>query len=247
VLTGVGVFHFVEDRWRDPLGSLDAALSRCGSLEDRLIVLPEAFNLGADYNEGALPAIPARSALERLVEFSRRHRTVFVAGLLHLIDEYSSACLIDATLQDDPWRLLCHKSLNDGVGKYRACSTSPPNCHNPFHCRGVDVASLICSDANKSRVIEDRLHECTGLTLLCVPAWMDANSFNGESVSSSHPTGPCSILANSNPNGCGSFMTNKQGEKIKQIGTKKEASRYNALVVASWAELENGDRRDGAQ
>jgi hypothetical protein len=236
VLAGVGFFHFVENQWKDPLGSLETALEGCDCLDNRLIVLPEAFNVGANYREGVLPTIPAKQALERLAEFSGKYGVVFVAGLLHKIDRYNSAFLVDAALQEHPWRLLCHKGGWDGVGNYQPCSATPIHSENPFHCKGVHVGSLICVDANFPRAMEDRLYECSGPTLLCIPAWMD-DTFAPDGRVACLP-GPYRVLANSDPSGCGSFITNRDGRKVAQIGGKTQPLARNTLVVRSWAEID---------
>lgn len=239
MLAGVGFFHFVENHWKDPLGSLEKALRRCcDSLDDRLIVLPEAFNVEADHSKGANPTIPAQLALERLGERSEEYGVVFVVGL---IETYNSAYLVDTRLREHPWRLLCHKRTPDW-GKYLACSVNPANDDNPSYSRGVCVGSLICADANLiSGTMEDRLKECPGIAVLCVPARMDANSFQNDTSK-----GFYWVLANSNPSGCGSFITNRQGRKVEWVG-KKDAPASNTLVARSWAELDDGSYSESAR
>jgi hypothetical protein len=43
----------VANNWKHPLWSLECQLERNSQGRNFLIVLPEAFNLGADYNGGA--------------------------------------------------------------------------------------------------------------------------------------------------------------------------------------------------
>jgi hypothetical protein len=181
VIKGVGFFQFVASNWKHPLGSLECHLKKELPGPGFLIVLPEAFNFGADYNgEVRTPRIPAERALRRLAHLSRKYGIVFVTGLLHAVERFKSAYIIDADLGTPPWRLLCHKQSadhSDGKGQYERCTDEPTSWGNPSHCKGVYVGALICNDAHRSVAMENALKECSGTTLLCIPAWMNSDAF----------------------------------------------------------------------
>jgi predicted amidohydrolase len=84
MISGIGFFQFVEDKWIDPIGSLEKQLREQRPARDSLIVLPEAFNFGADYKDNSPlpPRIPAREALAKIAQFSRCYGVVLVAGIL---------------------------------------------------------------------------------------------------------------------------------------------------------------------
>lgn len=185
----MGFFHFVANQWKDPLGSLRHQLSREPRLERRLrdlpgrdflIVLPECFNFAGDYKNMALePKISANDALRQLADLSREYRIVFVTGVLHAIDNFNSAYLVDHDLgTPTPWRLLCHKMVPDHTDQYKICDEEPTNCRNPSHWKGAYVGALICVDAHRSLTMENRLKECKcgGPSVLCIPAWADSAS-----------------------------------------------------------------------
>jgi hypothetical protein len=126
VIGGLGFFHFVTNQWKDPLGSLESQLKKnlreCLADRDFLIVLPEAFNFGADFNgPHSPPGITAKDALIQLSEFSRKYGIVFVTSLLEAADDrvnspfLNSAYLVDGGLSTPtPWRWLCHKRSPGG-------------------------------------------------------------------------------------------------------------------------------------
>ena len=237
VIEGIGFFHFVANNWKHPLGSLECELKKNLRGRNFLIVLPEAFNFGADYNgEAKTPKIPAERALRRLAHLSRKYGVVFVAGMLHAVERFNSAYLIDADLGVPPWRLLCHKRSDDHPADYPKLYELGPdeltNCRNPSHCKGVYIGALICNDAvSLSKDMERRLRECSGRTLLCVPAWISDRTALREETDG--PPDPYYwVLANSHQSGYQSFI--RRGKNLEQRG----GDGQNALVVRTWDELD---------
>jgi predicted amidohydrolase len=107
---------------------------------DFLIVLPECFNFAGDYKNMKLePKIPANDALRQLADLSREYRIVFVTGLLHAIDRFNSAYLVDADLGPHEWRLLCHKRDRDCTEHYTCYPDEPTNCGNLLTGRALTL------------------------------------------------------------------------------------------------------------
>ncbi|HXF26949.1 MAG TPA: nitrilase-related carbon-nitrogen hydrolase, partial [Bryobacteraceae bacterium] len=79
---------------------------------DSLIVLPEAFNLGRQYDLNdkpkEKPLFGERDVLARLHEIATTHKVVFVVGLIEIETRRNSAYLVDARSP----RLMCHKIMN---------------------------------------------------------------------------------------------------------------------------------------
>ncbi len=247
MIGGVGFFHFVANRWKDPLGSLRQQLSTEPRLERRLkdlsgrdflIVLPECFNFEGDYkNRNLEPKIPASDALRQLADLCGEYRIVFVTGALDEVKKVNSAYLVDADLGPPQWRLLCHKRDPDGTERYTCCPDEPTNCGNPTHWKGAYVGALICVDVQRSMLtMAKRLAECKcgSPSVLCIPAWVNAASglFPDQEQRVGLP-GAYHVLANSDPNGCQSFITNRQGDKVAKSGREQ-----NVLSVRTWAELD---------
>lgn len=116
MIEGVDFFNLWRTVGDTRFGSLACGLKRALKEKSRehtfLIVLPEAFNLGADYNGGIkTPRIPAERALRWLAHLSRKHRVAFVAGLLHAVERFNSAYLIDSDPGARPWALAVSQTL----------------------------------------------------------------------------------------------------------------------------------------
>jgi hypothetical protein len=166
---------------------------------------------------------------------------VFVTSLLEAVDDrvdspyLNSAYLVDSDFRTlAPWRWLCHKSSRGGDQHYQPCPDNPTNCNNPSHCKGVYFGALICNDAHTDVAMMERLKECGGRTLLCLPAWMDRFSFQGDRIGNPFdPPGSYYVLANSHPSGCASFIAKRNGQKVEQTGTERDC-----LAVKTWDELE---------
>ena len=91
---------------------------------------------------------------------------------------------------------------------------------------------MICNDVNRyAEELAARIDECNSThKVICIPGCMQETWFG---------TGPLDywkgkhvVVANSNPNGCGSFITNTKGER--EIFCK----RRNTISLKTWAQLE---------
>jgi hypothetical protein len=230
----IGFFAFGSNDKSDPVGSLEIELEKKpeSQLKDSLIVLPEAFNSGADYKTSVEPRIPATDVLRQLAKLSRDYGIVFIAGLLHAEKQYNSAYLVDADLGPTQRRWLCHKTCDDGQG-YNPCVDDPINGGNPAHWKGAYVGALICVDTQRwSLTMENRLKDCKcgDPSVLCIAARVCTASTLFSSDRWMGPEGPYRVVADS---GVQSFITNRQGNKVV-----RSDEGQNALCVKTWAELD---------
>lgn len=242
----IGYFHFVADRWRDPLGSLERELKELKSIRDALIVLPEFFNCGDQCNPGEKPAIGASTCRSSLAGLSRKYGVVFVAALVDESTRFNSAWLIDADIKCDPWRWLCHKNRDDHpdtqlrLKLYQPSPDDPINQSNPCYWKGVHIGALICNDAvdgmDFTRMLV-RLSENSGRGVVCVPARMGSQSFGNDPISGPCEPGSYCVLANSDPQGCRSFIASARGIKVHQ----SDQSVRNDLALLTWQDLEAVD------
>ncbi len=119
-----GFFHFVQNH-ADPLGELRRSLDRekaKESIEDSLIVLPEAFNIRKYYKANGDSDHDPR-VLTDIQLIAGEFQVAFVVGVI-ISEEggpnppYSSAWLVDS----DGSRLICRKKWRDGTtGEYTPC------------------------------------------------------------------------------------------------------------------------------
>jgi len=241
MLPRIGFFHFVQDH-SDPITALQAQLDLTDASHS-LLVLPEAFNLGRQYRESGPCQYGRDSMIEALQKLSRAADITFVTGLLDTPAPagdlpYSSAYVIDA----GDHRQICHKELpdeKDGI-HYRRC---PENyeVENPVSFRGVSIAAMICMDIqNSSRCITlIRATEKAPETIrvMCIPA---AFSYSGwiygsncgeviNFVMSPHAHNTRLILANGDPGGPCSFITNTDWQTV--VCVPKDERHVNRIMV----------------
>jgi predicted amidohydrolase len=183
------------------------ALSKHPGVRNSLIVLPEAFNNGADYNdEDRPPRIDADLRRSELRAIANEHSLVFIAGLL---DQPGGKTLNSAYLIDDRRsRLMVHKGAEDDI-------------ENPIETEGVCVGCLICSDARdfvtRYRVTEKVEKSVLARKVVCIPASMSAGTFDSPSFPLPEYRNKYVLMANGKPSppvGAGSFIANKCGSKI---------------------------------
>jgi predicted amidohydrolase len=242
-VTRIGFFHFVADH-TDPIRALQTALRECGDVEDSLIVLPEGFNNGKPYENGALHEYQRKReaqidhcwTLQNLVRIAESAKVIFVAGILDGVN--NSAYLVES---GGP-RLMCHKQADDETDNYDPCTVDYDK-RNPIHlpAAGVWIITLICKDFADRPRLKKLSEKCgVGRKVVCIPASMSDAYFSGDIYTSyDHLLGKYVVLANSNPitsASCGSFIGNLNGRKVAQC-TPADAEQRNRIHLRSWSEL----------
>jgi predicted amidohydrolase len=217
----IGFFHFGVDH-ANPAGALQSALLEAGTHEDicqSLIVLPEAFNIGKFYrNQGGCNYNPI--FLSTLQTISQHFFVTFVAGLI--IHEnassrppYSSAWLIDGSHH----LLMCYKAEDDGSKNYTPC-TNNNDIANPIQYNETYIAALICMDVQagyRCGALKGIFEAaCCPCKIVCIPACMSMDYFGGGKCGYTAQLATVFgnvviVVANSDPSGCRSFITDAQG------------------------------------
>ena len=231
-LAKLGFFHFGSQDQSDPVESLQTSLqetSKSETLDDTLLVLPEAFNAQNGYDAPG-KRVDFRMA-QLLKKLSGDFNVGFVAGLLEESDgerPYNSAYLIDG----DVCERLSRKMQYDGSCNYQVSG----NCDSPRLHRGVCVAALICMDAagfnancqtERHKALLGLLESCrTVPKVLCVPAHFTGYDTSGVALTWSSRASV--VIANS---WC------QQPSVIRRMGTKPTSFQgsENAVRLAVFA------------
>lgn len=223
MLSKVGFFHFGRDHDK-PIPSLRSALecrARC-EVSGSLIVLPERFNLGKRYRDRNRPCSWDLVVVEDLQELASSFGVVFVAGLI--VDDgsgvcppYNSARLVDATSSIP----MCYKRGSDETAgsNYTPCEAGCVGS-NPVPYKNVCVGALICMDVQESGYpLLCALGRRRASRVMCIPSCANRTYFGGGhidcQVSYADQTSVTTVLANADPNGCNSFITDTQGKIVK--------------------------------
>lgn len=169
------------------------------SLDNCLIVIPEAFNICGSYRDDPRPRPLDSSVSGSLVNLSKKFKVAFVAGLIDSRgpqQRYNCAYLIDNTI----WHLLSCKEQTDGTCNYDVCAAS---CDHPVSYRGLSIAALICLDAGTSefsergaRIRAHMVHSENKDAILCIPA--ETLSIDTKSTAQRWAPYFHTIIANSN-------------------------------------------------
>ena len=239
MLGRIGFFHFGKHHDR-PTEELRLAMDEAGDISDSLIVLPEAFNIRKSYRDQA-PCNIERSVRSELKSFAKMFRVAFVVGLIvrELVGSkppHSAAYLID----EHHSKLMCYKAGREDMEGTNYMAETPDRCdiRNPIHYRGVNVGALICLDANpyhrsdtykQERARSDKL--VNACEIICVPAHMADHFENGRL--GSHLVewaNKTLVLANSNPYGIHSFITNTSGTIVEAVGRDENKIITRTLV-----------------
>jgi hypothetical protein len=128
----IGFFHFVNG-FETPIDELCRAIEAerdnhpDRDIDNSLIVLPEAFNLGHDYNPSRDPELPASLIIDDLSRLAGAQLPVaFVVGILE--GRCNSAYWVDSS----GGYLMCRKMGDDRKDLYDPCTD--PEVLNPIDC-----------------------------------------------------------------------------------------------------------------
>lgn len=241
----LGFFRFVSD-YNKPVASVKTAMTVPGDISGSLIVLPEAFNIGKYYGEPGGDCDHSPRILDQLQTVAGSFDVTFVAGLI--VEEpggprppFSSAYLIDGAGRtlvcrkhgDDRSdispptaenvRLRLNAPITNRCPNYTPFETLP-DVRNPIQYRDLSIAAMICMDCNDERVsgsVREGFSKQAGPKIVCIPVCMNKD-FGDEAIAGMWPQNHV-ILANSNPNGCRSFIS-KDGTIIERDNRGPENS-----------------------
>jgi hypothetical protein len=242
MFTRAGFFHFGTDHGK-PIDSLRAALIDAEETSGALLVLPEAFNIGKPYRDVGERCDYHPVVLRQLLALSAEFDITFVAGLIvRRVGMREWPPLNAAHLISGPSRceVICYKRWPDNTDNYTPC---PGMCDvmNPLSCNGHWIGAIICrdlDDAQRSLSLQERFESLdqarTHCRFFCVPGHMYKYYFGDGAIGTTAELRPDSrntvtIMANSDPHGCRSFITNGAGQIIVNISNENRAT--NKVVL----------------
>jgi len=236
MFSGIGFFHLAHGH-DDPLSALNTELAQNPQLNDALLVLPEAFNLGRPYAEHGVPAIHREAILSALSGIHSAYKISFVVGLIEPDGKpFSSAYFV----ADGEPLLICHKATRDGAD-YDACSD--PDKSNPVILPDAAIVTAICNDlscaARCENLAKAALEAKKSLTVFCIPAAMykEGGWFGGAMLDCPlyFPAKPYEchvVLANSYADGQGSFITDSAGiVRRRLLGDHRQKNQISIFPV----------------
>jgi predicted amidohydrolase len=197
----VGFFQFVRN-YEHPVAELRSCLIATGGtekLKQSVIVLPEAFNIGRDYDDQDHACDYGRSILSVLMDLSSTFQVTFIAGLVIencVIDRLRRKRPYSSTYLIDPRRhlLMCQKLNDDRSNNYTACNEHDV-IDRPVVLADTCLVALICRDCNPEKPHDIRRHQelkdsiVRGKkthNIVCIPAHMSGGSgFGAEGIASS--------------------------------------------------------------
>lgn len=242
MFSGAGFFHFGCDHER-PIESLHYALTEATNVSGALMVLPEGFNIRKHYRNPDLPGDHRPTVLRHLQELATVYCVTFVAGLIIRQRGFLERPPLSAAylISRSQCTLMCYKRLPDNSRNYtpraRDFEISNPKQHN-----GHWIGALICRDAGEDHerciALQERFDAVASPTaacrFLCIPGHMYRHLYGGGSIGNDVPLRPESknmvtIMANSDPEGCRSFITDTAGRIVCNISDAD--MRRNKVVV----------------
>lgn len=230
----IGFFHFVRDH-ADPIAELRKALESLRvdeCIRDSLVVLPEAFNIRKRYKERGAPNYD-RCIVSEIQQLSNEFQATFVVGLIieeperKLDPPHNSAYLIDKTSHV----LVSHKLTSDGNESNTPYTPCTGQCDpaTPIVHSGIGLVAAICADIEDRRRVEKLLSQHPEMpTIICIPACM-RGSFDCNAIARSWESHRV-ILANSDPDGIGSFVS-----MHGNILIHRQEDSTNKIVLTPWS------------
>ncbi len=230
MFTQAGFFHFGCEH-NKPIESLRAALCRADT-SGALVVLPEAFNIGKHYRDDDRACDYHPAVLKALLALSVEFKVTFVAGLVVRRCGFPERPPLSAAyLISGPARrtLMCYKRLPDNSRNYTPCEGQNCDAMNPLLCNGHWIGATICRDLDdfeRSIALQNRFDAVdkadNPCRFLCVPGHMYKHYYGGGAIGTDGRLRPESknmvtILANSDPVGCKSFITNRTGVIVTHV------------------------------
>jgi predicted amidohydrolase len=227
--------------------AIDDFKAKGKSLDNALVVIPEAFNIRKPYCDKEPPNVDT-AVLGELARVSEDNHCAFVAGLIiadtpGIDPPYSSAYLIDGL---ETRQRLSRKALADDTEVSRSLGrdwAANYTAYGSFQSssilhRGIAISVLICVDAQyetnnspvhteacKALAVELRGHKAP-YQVLCVPACLLNGFCNGDAGANVGDnlcwTDTIQILANRYPNKVRSFISNTRGLILEPTAKEKE-------------------------
>ena len=186
--------------------------------------------------------------LKELQAISVAFKITLITGLIirniefQALPPFSAAYLIS----DSRCTLMCYKTLVDNSDNYSPC-TQDCDLMNPMQCNGHWIGALICMDVDDTqrgitlqKQFETLDRSGSACRFFCVPACMYKYYYGGGAIGNDaqlrpESTNTVTIVANSDPEGCKSFITNSAGKIITHV--PEERRRANVIVLEPLAKL----------
>ena len=131
----IGFLHLEEKDCAAPVRALKEKIDGLCSKENTVIVLPEAFNFGADYmehfrspHEKRRLSMPFDGACSELMGLTDTYQLTFIAGLMRDQPDGKRRCSSAYVIEPHSApRLICNKMTDDGSGEYDPLGIVPVN------------------------------------------------------------------------------------------------------------------------
>ena len=212
-------------------------------------MLPEAFNIGRPYRRADQGCNYGPGVLKQLLALSNAFNVTFVAGLIvRRLGMREWPPLSAAYLISDRTRctVMCYKGWPDNSDNYTPC-TRTCDVMNPLLCNGHWIGAIICRDLDDTErcvALQNRFEALdqsrTCCRFFCVPGHMyryyfGAGAMGNDAQLRPESTNTVTIMANSDPEGCKSFITNSGGKIISPV--PDEYRKANRIILEPLGKL----------